>query len=70
MLSKKQKVGVGLGVGAAIAAVVAATRVKAAPPTKWSCPYCDKSFPTYEKLVEHVKTEHEGQRIPIPLDWD
>jgi len=70
MLSKKQKVGVGLGAGAAIIAIVVATRAEAAPPLEWCCPYCSECFATYEELVEHVRTAHPGERIPLPIDWD
>lgn len=69
-LSKEQKVGVGLGIFGLITAIVAATRAKAAPPGKYCCPYCSECFDTYEELVDHVKSEHPGERIPIEITWD
>lgn len=69
-LTKKEK-GIIVGVVAtAIIAGVALTRAEAAPPAEWCCPYCTECFPSYEKLVKHVKKEHKGQRIPLPIDWD
>jgi len=69
-LTGKQKAGIGLGVAGAITAVVAATRVKAAPLGEYCCPYCSLCFATYEELVAHVREVHPGERIPIPIDWD
>ncbi|GAI74814.1 unnamed protein product, partial [marine sediment metagenome] len=50
-LTKKQKVGAGLGIFGLITAVVAATRVKAAEPLEYCCLYCPECFETYEELV-------------------
>lgn len=47
-----------------------ATRAEAAPPAEFCCPYCSECFATYEELVDHVQTEHPGERIPIPISWD
>lgn len=63
-LTKEQKTGLGfLGALAAIFGIKQLT--KAAPP--WCCPYCSQCFATYEELVDHVKAEHPGERIPIPF---
>ena len=43
--------------------------VGAAPPKAYVCPYCGESFATYEELVQHVQTEHPGERIPIEIIW-
>lgn len=69
-LTKKQKVGAGLGIFGLITAVVAATRAKAAPPLEYCCPYCPWCFATYEELVDHVRDVHPGERIPLPIEWD
>ncbi len=69
-LTKEQKTGIGFGIVGLITAIVAATKAKAAPPTEYCCPYCDQCFATYGELVDHVKTVHPGERIPIPIDWD
>ena len=68
-LTKVQKVGIGLGVGGLIVAI-ATIKVKAAPPMEYCCPYCGMCFATYEELVAHVKSEHPGERIPLPIEWD
>lgn len=41
-----------------------------AQPGEYCCPYCGECFATYEELVEHVKTAHPGERIPLPIEWD
>jgi len=56
-----------VGTGLAIWGV---TRVKAAPPLEYCCPYCPMCFATYEELVDHVQTVHPGERIPLPIEWD
>lgn len=42
------------------------------PPGGWCCPYAPSHgcFETYEALVSHVQSEHPGERIPIPIDWE
>lgn len=40
------------------------------PEKEYCCPYCGQCFATYEELVEHVKTIHPGERIPLPIEWD
>lgn len=51
--------------GLALLALVAAKK-----PIEYICSYCGASFTTYEELVEHVQTEHPGERIPLPIDWE
>jgi len=67
-LTKGQKAGIGFIVG--LAALVAATRAKAAPPLPYCCPYCGDCFATLEELQTHVAIEHPGERIPIDIIWD
>ena len=43
---------------------------RAAPPTEYCCPYCPDCFSTFEELVEHVQSEHPGERIPLPIEWE
>lgn len=65
-------VAIAVGVAGAIA-VFMYTQAKAAPPTPpegWCCPYCQACFDTYEELVAHVQTEHPGERIPLPIEWE
>jgi len=67
-LTKEQKTGLGiLGALAAIFGIKQLT--KAAPPTEYTCPYCEATFSTYEELVAHVKEIHPGERIPIEIWW-
>lgn len=58
---------------AAVAAIVGvtyfATRAEAGP-GEYCCPYCGQCFGTYEELVAHIKTQHPGERIPLPIEWD
>jgi hypothetical protein len=67
-----QKVSIVVAVIAAIGlgAYLYLTRAEAAPPTEYCCPYCGACFPTYEALVAHIESEHPGERIPIPIEWD
>lgn len=68
---EKKTVAIGLGAAAAIGALIYfATRARAAPPEGYPCPYCPATFATYEELVEHVTTEHPGERIPLPIEWE
>lgn len=67
-LTKKQKVGAGLGIFGLITVVVV-TRAKAAP-LEYCCPYCSICFATYQELVDHVRDVHPGERIPLPIEWD
>jgi len=68
-LTTRQKAGIGFGIFGLITVVVA-TRAKAAPPLEYCCPYCLVCFATYQELVDHVKTAHPGERIPLPIEWD
>lgn len=58
---------------AAAAAIVGiayfATRAEAAV-GEYCCPYCGECFGTYEELLDHVTTQHPGERIPLPIEWD
>lgn len=68
-LTKEQKGAIGFFT--AIAAFFGIKKlVEAVPKKEWCCPYCSQCFATYEELVDHVKTAHPGERIPIPIDWD
>lgn len=64
------------GIGAAIATAAAvgiyawARAAPPAPPEGYICPYCGATFDTYEELVTHVQTEHAGERIPLPIEWE
>jgi len=59
-----------MGVMAALIGLsLVAQMVSAAPPGAYVCPYCGSSFATYEELVQHVQTEHPGERIPIEVIW-
>lgn len=70
-VSTETKVFAGVITVAAVAAgVYFATRVEAAPPREYCCPYCGQCFATYEELVQHVQTAHPDERIPIPIEWD
>lgn len=55
-----------LGVGGLVFGVVKLVEAK----KEYCCPYCPECFATYEELVEHVKTVHPGERIPLPIEWD
>lgn len=63
-----------IGIGAGIAAVatvgIYAIARAAAPPRVYTCPYCGATFSTYENLVAHVQSEHEGERIPLEITWE
>ncbi len=39
------------------------------PPGGYHCPYCSETFDSYDELVEHIQTEHPGERIPIDIIW-
>jgi len=67
-LTKGQKTG--LGILGTLAAIFGIRQLAKAAPLEWCCPYCSLCFATYGELVEHVKSEHPGERIPIPIDWD
>jgi len=58
----------GLGIVALAAMAGAAPPVP--PPEGYVCPYCEQSFDTYEELVAHVQSEHPGERIPLPIEWE
>lgn len=62
------------GLGLALVGVLGLTALAwAAPPTPpegYVCPYCGATFDTYEDLVAHVTTEHPGERIPLPIEWE
>lgn len=40
------------------------------PLGEYLCPYCPAVFDSYETLVSHVQTEHPGERIPLPIEWE
>lgn len=61
--------GVAAGITAAIALGIYAM-AREAPPTEYCCPYCPDCFSTFEQLVEHVQSEHPGERIPLPIEWE
>lgn len=61
---------IGLGLGLAAALAIAASAWAAPPPEGYACPYCEQTFATYEELVAHVQTEHPGERIPLPIEWE
>jgi len=68
-LSKNQKIGIAVGGLLTFGGILYFTsRVRAAG--EYCCPYCAQCFDTYEELVDHVRTEHPGERIPLPIDWD
>ena len=58
-------VGLGLGLIVGFAALAWAAR-----PEEYICPYCGQSFATYEDLVAHIQSEHPGERIPLPIEWE
>lgn len=63
--------GIGLGLAAALGfAAIAWAAPPVPPPEGYACPYCPQSFSTYEELVSHVTTEHPGERIPLPIEWE
>lgn len=69
-LSKNQKTGIVVGLGLlTLGGILYFTRRAEAAP-RYCCPYCAECFDTYEELVNHVKTEHPGERIPLPIEWD
>ncbi|MBA7628107.1 hypothetical protein ES703_35577 [subsurface metagenome] len=59
----------GLGLGL-VAAVGVFALAQAAPPERYVCPYCGATFATYEELAAHVQSEHPGERIPLPVEWE
>ena len=65
---------VGIGAGIATAVTVGlyawARAAPPAPPGGYTCPYCGASFDTYEELADHVQSEHPGERIPLPIEWE
>ncbi len=62
--------GVVILVGLGLAGLLVFTVACAAPPKEYICPYCGVPFATYEELVAHVTTEHPGERIPLPIEWE
>lgn len=65
------KLAIGIGVAAGVGALIYfATRGEAAPPKEYRCPYCGEYFATYEELADHVRIEHPGERIPLPIIWE
>ncbi|MBA7507348.1 hypothetical protein ES706_06067 [subsurface metagenome] len=60
----------GLGLGLAAAVGIAALALAAPPAEGYACPYCPATCATYEELVAHVQTEHPGERIPLPIEWE
>lgn len=60
--------GLGLGLVAAMAALAWAAP-PTPPPEGYVCPYCGDPFDTYQELVDHVTTEHPGERIPLEIEW-
>lgn len=62
--------GLGLGLVAALGLAAATWAAPPAPPEGYPCPYCEATFATYEELVDHVTTEHPGERIPLPIEWE
>jgi len=63
--------GLGLGVAAAVGiAALAMAAPPTPPPEGYVCSYCGAAFDTYEDLVAHVQTEHPGERIPLPIEWE
>lgn len=64
-------VGLGLGLVAIVGVFALAWAAPPTPPPEgYVCPYCGQSFDTYEELVAHVTTEHPGERIPLPIEWE
>lgn len=64
-------IGAGIGIAAAIGIYALARAAPPPPPPEgYVCPYCGDTFSTYEELVTHVQTEHPGERIPIPIEWE
>lgn len=59
-----------IGLGLAAVVGIAALAWAAPPPEGYVCPYCGATFATYEELVAHVQTEHPGERIPLPIEWE
>lgn len=61
----------GLGIAAVLGlAALAWAAPPTPPPEGWGCPYCPDVFATYEELVAHVTSEHPGERIPLPIEWE
>jgi len=56
-------------IGLGILGIYLITR-PAKPAEKYACPYCGATFDTYEDLAAHVQTEHPGERIPLPIEWE
>ena len=65
---------VGIGAGIATAVTVGlyawARAAPSPPPGGYTCPYCGAPFDTYEELAYHVQSEHPGERIPLPIEWE
>jgi len=40
------------------------------PPEGFTCPYCGAIFATWDELVSHIQSEHPGERIPLPIEWE
>lgn len=40
------------------------------PPGEYECPYCQEVFGTFEEMVSHIQSEHPGERIPLPIEWE
>lgn len=63
--------GLGLGLAAALAVFALTWAAPPTPPPEgYPCPYCPDTFSTYEELVAHVQSEHPGERIPLPIEWE
>jgi hypothetical protein len=62
----------GLGAVAVVALIAMEARAgePQPPPGGYECPYCGLSFDSYEELAYHVQTSHQGERIPLPIEWE
>lgn len=62
---------IGLGLGLIVALTAVAWAAPPTPPPEgYPCPYCPDTFAIYEELVAHVQSEHPGERIPLPIEWE
>ena len=57
-------------IGLAGLIVVYGLLTQAGPPGEYVCPYCGATLDTYEELAAHVQSEHPGERIPLPIEWE
>lgn len=62
--------GLSLGLAATLVVFALTWAAPPTPPEGYVCPYCGATFSTYEELVAHVQTEHPGERIPLPIEWE